>query len=96
MTITIVFDHRNRTKSGQAGPVELRITDHRKSTYVNTGIRARKSELVDSGHVLRRGSHALLHHGLQLCLYYDSVVGLVDERLHGCSEILNAVSKVTP
>lgn len=53
MTITIVFDHRNRTKSGQVGPVELRITDHRKSTYVNTGIRVRKSELVN-GEIIDR------------------------------------------
>ena len=47
MTIAIVFDHRNRTPKGQTGPVELRITNHRKSTYVSTGIRVRKTELVN-------------------------------------------------
>lgn len=47
MTIAIIFDHRSRTTNTQLGPVELRITDHRKSIYVNTGIRVRKSEFLN-------------------------------------------------
>ena len=47
MTIAIVFDHRGRTPKGHVGPVELRITNHRKSTYINTGIRVKKSELFN-------------------------------------------------
>lgn len=47
MTIAIIFDHRARTPNGQKGPVELRITNQRKSTYVNTGIRVRKSEFLN-------------------------------------------------
>lgn len=47
MTIAIIFDHRARTQNGQPGPVELRITDHRKSVYVYTGIKVRKSEFLN-------------------------------------------------
>lgn len=47
MTIAIVFDHRGRTHNRLQGPVELRITDHRKSVYVFTGIKVRKSEFLN-------------------------------------------------
>lgn len=47
MTISIIFDHRSRTERGKLGPVELRITDHRKSVYVNTGVRVRQSEFLN-------------------------------------------------
>lgn len=47
MTTSIVFDHRARTPHGAEGPVEIRVTIDRKSVYVNTGIRVRKSEFAD-------------------------------------------------
>lgn len=43
-TTTIVFDHRNRTKKGQEGPLEVRVTRERKSYYINTGVRVRASQ----------------------------------------------------
>ncbi len=44
MTTTIVYDHRGRTKPGQEGPLEIRITHARKSWYVATGVKVRRSE----------------------------------------------------
>ena len=46
MTINIVWDHRGRTKKGMEGPVEVRITHDRKSVYVATGVKCRRSEFV--------------------------------------------------
>ena len=39
ITMSIMFDHRNRTKKGEEGPVEVRVTINRKPYYINTGIR---------------------------------------------------------
>ena len=39
MRIAIVYDHRGRTKAGQEGPVEVRITHERKPYYISTGIK---------------------------------------------------------
>jgi len=44
ITTNIVWDHRGRTKPGQEGPLEVRVTIDRKSYYINTGIKVRKSE----------------------------------------------------
>ena len=57
MTIAIVFDHRGRTPKGHVGPVELRITNHRKSTYINTGIRVKKSELFNGEIINHPNAH---------------------------------------
>lgn len=46
ITISVIFDHRNRTKAGQNGPVELRITRSGKSIYVNTGIKVLAHQLT--------------------------------------------------
>lgn len=39
ITMSIVYDHRQRTKKGEEGPVEIRVTVNRKPYYINTGIR---------------------------------------------------------
>jgi integrase/recombinase XerD len=44
MTTTIILDHRGRMKPGQEGPVEVRITHDRKSYYIATGVKVRRSE----------------------------------------------------
>lgn len=46
ITMSIVFDHRNRTKKGEEGPVEVRVTVHRKPYYINTGIRVHAHRFV--------------------------------------------------
>ena len=46
ITNAIVRDHRGRAKEGGPGELEIRITINRKSYYIGTGIRVRKSEFV--------------------------------------------------
>ena len=43
-TVSIVFDHRNRTKKGNNGPLEVRLTVGRKQYYIGTGVRVRKEQ----------------------------------------------------
>lgn len=44
MTTNIVFDHRNRTKPGMEGPLEVRVVIDRHPYYISTGIKVRRSE----------------------------------------------------
>ena len=39
ITTASVWDHRKRVKRGAEGPLEIRVTIHRKPYYINTGIR---------------------------------------------------------
>ena len=39
ITMSIVYDHRQRTKKGEEGPIEIRVTVNRKPYYINTGVR---------------------------------------------------------
>lgn len=41
VTTAIVFDHRGRTKKGENGPLEVRLTVNRRPYYINTGVRVR-------------------------------------------------------
>ena len=44
MTTNIVYDHRNRTKPGMEGPLEVRVVIDRHPYYISTGIKVRRSE----------------------------------------------------
>lgn len=44
ITISTIFDHRNRTPKGSEGPVEIRITINRKVWYINTSVRVSPSQ----------------------------------------------------
>ena len=44
--ISLVFDHYKRTKKGEMGPVEVRVTVNRKPLYINTGVRVHEGRLV--------------------------------------------------
>lgn len=65
ITKIIVFDHRGRTKQGQEGPLELRVTYNRKAYYINTGIKVRGRELRD-GMIVNRGDAAILQEQLDI------------------------------
>lgn len=47
-SISIVFDHRNRTAEGKEGPLEVCITQGKTRTYINTGVRVRRKEWAGS------------------------------------------------
>lgn len=40
----IIYDHKNRGKDNDERPLEIRVTVDRKSYYINTGIKVRRSE----------------------------------------------------
>ena len=65
MTISITFDHRDRTKNGKEGPVEVRITHERKRIYISTGVRVRKSEF-NMGEIINRMDAPELNELLQV------------------------------
>lgn len=44
--ISLVYDHHQRIKKGEEGPVEVRVTVNRKPYYINTGVRVREGRLV--------------------------------------------------
>lgn len=46
ITTAIVHDPRGRAKKGEPGQIDVRITYMRKSIYIGTGVRVRKSEFV--------------------------------------------------
>ena len=43
-TLSVMFDHRNRTEDGKEGPLEVKITVARVRYYINTNIRVRRRE----------------------------------------------------
>ena len=59
ITLAIIYDHRGRTRRGDEGPVEVRITYNRKLYYVKTGVRVRRSEFSNGTIVNRSDSFEL-------------------------------------
>lgn len=47
-SISVLFDHRNRTKNGNEGPLEVRVTVDRKPYYINSNVRVRRNEWAGS------------------------------------------------
>ncbi len=64
ITHSIIFDHRGRSRAGQEGPLEIRLTVDRKSYYINTGIKVRGSEFFD-GIIINRSDAPALNGMLQ-------------------------------
>ena len=79
ITKAIVFDHRGRTKAGQEGPVELRITYNRKPYYINTGVKVRGRELFN-GQIINRGDADVLQERLNM------VVERIERAVNKCIE----------
>ena len=65
MKITLTYDHRGRTKKGQEGPIEIRITNGEKSVFVSTGVKVMKSEFRD-GEVIDRADAPELNEFLEV------------------------------
>lgn len=59
ITHSIIFDHRGRSRVGQEGPLEIRVTIDRKPYYINTGIKVRGSEFFDGAIINRSDAPAL-------------------------------------
>ena len=80
--ISLIYDHRHRTKKGDEGPIEIRITINRKAYYINTGVRVRKNRLV--GNAVRDDETSndadILNERL------TTLVGLVEREVNKCLE----------
>ena len=82
----IMFDHRNRTTAGKEGPVEVRITHNRKTYYIPTGVRVRRSEFAFQS-IINRGDSDELNR--QLKVLVQKITGVVTAMLEA-GEALDA------
>lgn len=82
----IMFDHRNRTLAGKEGPVEVRITHNRKTYYIPTGVRVRRSEFAFQS-IINRGDSDELNR--QLKVLVQKITGVVTAMLEA-GEALDA------
>ena len=74
ITISVVFDHRARTKKGNEGPVEIRISVDRKSYYIQTGVMVLQDEFVGGTVVDREDSDELNERIRILCKKVNAVI----------------------
>ena len=82
----IMFDHRNRTSAWKEGPVEVRITHNRKTYYIPTGVRVRRSEFAFQS-IINRGDSDELNR--QLKVLVQKITGVVTSMLEA-GEALDA------
>lgn len=74
ITISVVFDHRARTKKSSEGPVEIRISVVRKSYYIQTGVMVLHDEFVGGTVVDREDSDELNERIRILCKKVNAVI----------------------
>lgn len=74
ITTSVVFDHRARTKKGNEGPVEIRISVDRKSYYIQTGVMVHHDEFVGGTIVDREDSDELNERIRILCKKVNAIV----------------------
>lgn len=74
ITTSVVFDHRARTKKGNEGPVEIRISVDRKSYYIQTGVMVLHDEFVGGTVVDREDSNELNERIRILCKKVNAVI----------------------
>jgi integrase len=80
ITTDIVWDHRNRTKAGCEGPLEVRVTVDRKPYYINTGIKVRKNEFK-AGMIVNRPDADTLRTRLNIIYHKieDAINAAIDD-----------------
>jgi len=77
-TTALVFDHRNRTKEGHKGQIEVRVIVNRKSYYFGTGIKVYRSEFVAGRIVNCAGADKLNE---RVAIIYNKVMELVNHSI---------------
>ena len=92
INISLVHDHRKRTKKGEEGPVEVRVTVNRKPYYINTGVRVRKGRLV--GNAVKDDAESSNADMLNERL--TTIVALVEKKPLDVAEIRRKVWDVSP
>ena len=84
ITSAIVFDHRNRSKDGAEGPLEVRVTANRKPYYINTGVRVRAHQWQFDKVVDHPQANALNE---RLSILLDKIMGIVNKCIETGQEI---------
>ena len=89
--LSLVFDHYNRTKKGEMGPVEVRVTVNRKPIYINTGVRVHEGRLVgncikDIKVKCEDGVMRLTEDADILNERLTTIVGIVENEVNRCLE----------
>ena len=84
--ISLVFDHWKRTKKGEEGPVEVRVTVNRKPLYINTGVRVREDRLV--GNAIRdvRVGGRMTEDADILNERLTTIVSIIEKEVNKCLE----------
>ena len=77
-TTALVFDHRNRTKEGQKGQIEVRVIVNRKSYYIGTGIKVYRSEFVAGRVVNCPGADKMNE---RIAIIYNKVMEVVNSSI---------------
>ena len=97
--IQLVFDHHQRAKKNEEGPIEVRVTVNRKPYYINTGVRVHKDRLmgnsvVDVPVVGADGIERMTEDAGVLNKRLASIVRIVDEEVNKCIDERRAVDVV--
>ena len=97
--ISLVFDHHQRAKKRDEGPVEVRVTVNRKPFYINTGVRVRADRLignsiVDVPYVGADGVERMTDDADLLNERLTSIFRIVDEEVNRCIDERRAVDVV--
>lgn len=97
--IQLVFDHHQRAKKNEEGPIEVRVTVNRKPYYINTGVRVHKDRLmgnsvVDVPVVGADGIERMTEDANVLNERLASIVRIVDEEVNKCIDERRAVDVV--
>lgn len=79
ITSTVVFDHRGRATNDRPGSLELRVTESRRSYYINTGIKVLRREWK-YGRIVDRPDCEALNERL------DIICRRIDEIVNDCIE----------
>ena len=97
--IQLVFDHHQRAKKNEEGPIEVRVTVNRKPYYINTGVRVHKDRLmgnsvVDVPVVGADGVERMTEDANVLNERLASIVRIVDEEVNKCIDERRTVDVV--
>lgn len=80
--ISLIHDHRRRTKKGEEGPIDVRLWINGKYYYINTGVRVRMGRLV--GNAVRDDAES--NNADMLNERLTTIVGLIEKEVNRCLE----------
>ena len=97
--ISLIYDHHQRAKKNEAGPVEVRVLVNRKPYYIQTGVRVLKNRLmgnsiVDVPVMCADGVERMTSDADLLNERLTSIVRIVDEEVNRCIDERRSIDVV--